>query len=92
MLEKYECCLKIIVVSGMTHFMQEKVDLIQEIDSFVFDIRNLKVKLSAKVDAFNTQQISNDMCKDEKTLDHIFIDVVIIAKSTYGDVNKNTIH
>lgn len=82
MLEKYECCLKIIVVSGMTHFMQEKVDLIQEIDSFVFDIRNLKVKLSAKVDAFNTQKLVMHCVMMKRYLTY-FIDVFTVDKSTY---------
>ncbi|KAK4707008.1 hypothetical protein R3W88_033447 [Solanum pinnatisectum] len=71
-------------------------------DIFGFDLYYLGCELSAKIESYDTQQLSNNMCEEEKILisqleelkvevqllDHTFIDVVIVEKSTLELCNE----
>ncbi|KAK4721449.1 hypothetical protein R3W88_011682 [Solanum pinnatisectum] len=69
---------------------------------FVGDVYKLNYEVSAKIDAYDTQQFRNNMCEEEKllinqledlklegqSLDHTFIDVVTVEKSTLELCNE----
>ncbi|KAK4713446.1 hypothetical protein R3W88_019353 [Solanum pinnatisectum] len=71
-------------------------------DIFDFDLYYLDCELSAKIKSYDTQQFSNNMCEEEKILisqleelkvegqllDHTFIDIVIVEKSTVELCNE----
>ncbi|KAK4731661.1 hypothetical protein R3W88_024649 [Solanum pinnatisectum] len=71
--------------------------------AFEFDLYYLDCELSAKIKSYDTQQFSNNMCEEEKIrirqleelkvegqlLDHNFIDVVIVEKSTLELCNED---
>ncbi|KAK4706571.1 hypothetical protein R3W88_033870 [Solanum pinnatisectum] len=82
-----------------------------EANMFVGDVYKLNYEVSAKIDAYDTQQFRNNMCQEEKLLinqledlkvegqllDHTFIDVVTVEKSTldmckHEGVKINTIY
>lgn len=79
----------------MAHLVEERGELIQEIDKFGLDIHSLKYELSANVDVFNAQQDGDELCEAEKEfisqieerklegllLDHTFLDVFTVDKS-----------
>ncbi|KAK4717982.1 hypothetical protein R3W88_016320 [Solanum pinnatisectum] len=76
-------------------------------DIFGFDLYYLDCELSAKIESYDTNQFSNNMCEEEKIviseleelkvegqlLDHTFVNIVIVEKSTLELCNEvdNTI-
>ena len=71
-------------------------------DTYYWSLEKVNFQLSEKIKSYDTQQFSNNMCEEEKILisqleelkvegqllDHTFIDVVIVEKSTLELCNE----